>query len=418
MRITLQTIGTRGDIQPFVALGAGLQKAGFGVSLATSPQFEQFVKSHGLAFAPLPGDIIDFIQTPLGKAVLSGRNKLIAGFRLLRQLTPMFQRLADAQWEAAQGANAIVYHPKAIAGVHIAEKLEIPAFVALPLPALSPTGAFPSPLLPFPDLGWLNHASHWLVTEFGDLAFRKVLRRWRHEKLGLAGYPNWLTLRGKPVPRLYPYSSAVVPVPSDWDASSVVTGYWFVDDNLDWQPPASLTTFLDAGPAPIYVGFGSLPSLDALKMTSLVLEAVARSGQRAVLARGWGGLEDRPVPPNVHLIDEAPHGWLFPRVSAVVHHGGAGTTAAGLKEGRPTIICPFIGDQPFWGERVRALGVGPAPIRQRNLTASRLASALATVEADPGIRERAAALGKKLSSEQGVANAVRYISDALSRTTP
>ncbi len=416
MRIALQTIGTRGDIQPFVALGVGLKSAGFEVSLATSPQFEHFVTSSGLAFNCLPGDIVNLIQTPLGKAALSGRNKLIAGVRLLRQLHPMFWRLANAQWNAAQGADAIVYHPKAIAGTHIAEKLGIPAFVALPLPALSPTSAFPSPLMPFTNLGQLNRASHRLVTQFGDFAFRKVLRRWRNEKLGLAGYPNWLTLRGKPVPRLYPYSRAVVPIPSDWDATSVVTGYWFVDDAIDWQAPASLTAFLNAGPPPVYVGFGSLPSLDALKMTDLVLDAVDRSGQRAVLAKGWGGLGDRPVPPNVQLIDDAPHGWLFPQVSAVVHHGGAGTTAAGLKAGRSTIICPFIGDQSFWGERVRSLGVGPAPIGQQTLTVERLASALMAVTADAGIRERATALGRQISSEQGVANAVRYISDAISRT--
>lgn len=348
MRIAIHTLGTRGDVQPYIALALGLQQAGFAVSLATAPQFESFVTQHGIAFEPLPGDIVDLVQTPLGKEALSGRHKLVSTVRLLREIRPMFERLVAAQWAAARGADAMVYHPKAIAGNHIAEKLGIPAFVALPLPALSPTTAFPSPLLPFADLGPLNRASHRLMTRFGDLAFRKSVRRWREEELGLSGRADWLTLRGRPVPRLYAYSPAVVPVPDDWDESAVVTGCWFLDTAAAWQPPAELTAFLERGPPPVYVGFGSLPSADGEGMTRLVLDALAKSGQRGVLATGWGGLDRRPMPPHVCVIDSAPHDWLFPRMAAVVHHGGAGTTAAGLRAGRPSIVCPAFGDQSFW----------------------------------------------------------------------
>jgi UDP:flavonoid glycosyltransferase YjiC (YdhE family) len=323
MRIAIQTLGTRGDVQPYVALGKGLQRAGFTVSLATAPQFESLVSRHGLSFAPLPGDITDLLQTPHGKAAVSGRNKLTATLRLLREVRPMFRRLVEAQWAAARGADAIVYHPKAVGGVHIAEKLGIPAFLALPLPGLSPTGEFPTPLLPFANLGPLNRVSHQLVARYGDLAFRKAVRRWRSEFLGLPSGGNWLTLRGAPVTKLYAYSPAVVSIPADWDATSIVTGYWFLDEASNWHAPKALGAFLESGPPPVYVGFGSLPSEDARKMTDIVLDALAQSGQRGVLATGWGGLRVSERPDHAFFIEAAPHDWLFPRVAAVVHHGGA-----------------------------------------------------------------------------------------------
>lgn len=415
MRIAIQTLGTRGDVQPYIALALGLQEAGFVVSLATSPQFEAAVTQRGLAFEPLPGDIVDLVQTPLGKAALSGRHKIASTLRLLRKIRPMFERLVAAQWAAAQGADAIVYHPKAIGGVHIAEKLGVPAFVALPLPGLSPTSAFPSPLLPFADLGPLNRASHLLVTRFGDLAFRKPVRRWREEALGLSGHSNWLALRGRPVPRLYAYSRAVVPVPDDWDEDAVVTGYWFLDRAAAWQPPAELMAFLEGGRPPVYVGFGSVPSADPDHMTRLVLDALMKSGQRGVLATGWGGLSARQMPAHVCVVDQAPHDWLFPRMAAVVHHGGAGTTAAGLRAGRPSIVCPAFGDQAFWAHRVHALGAGPPPIPHRSLTVDRLAAAIKRATGEPAFRESAAAVATAIECERGVANAVTFIHDRLKR---
>lgn len=416
-RISIQTMGTRGDVQPYVALGMGLRAAGFDVTIATAPQFGGFVTAHGLAFAPLPGDMIDLINTPTGKAAMSGGNKIGAMFKLLKQARPMFEGLLDAQWAAAQGADYIVYHPKAIGGAAIAEKLGIPASVALPLPALSPTRAFPSPLLPFGDLGPFNRLSHQLICRYGDLAGRSTVSRWRKETLGLPARAHWLSVNGRPVPRLYPYSTSVVPRPADWDKDSVVTGYWFLDEADGWQPPEALQAFLDAGPPPVYVGFGSLPTEDAGRMTDLVLSALAGAGQRGILATGWGGMAARDMPPTVHMLESAPHDWLFPRMAAVVHHGGAGTTAAGLRAGRPSVICPFFGDQPFWGRRIEALGAGPTPIPQRRLTAERLADAIRQAVNDPAIAQRAADAGRLIAGEDGVRKAVAFIQSHLEATS-
>ncbi len=412
-RIAIHTLGTRGDVQPYVALGQGLREAGHQVCLATSPQFESFVTGYRLAFAPLPGDLVDLLATPLGRQAVSGRHRVSALFKLMRQIRPMYRRLLDAQWAASKEIDAIVYHPKAIGGAHIAEKLAIPAFLALPLPGLTPTSAFPSPLLAFSNLGSLNRFSYWPVARLGDLGFRKIVSTWRREVLGLSARHQWLSLRGEPVTRLYGCSPAIVPVPGDWDDTSRMTGTWFLNEDRSWPPPALLKAFLEQGPAPVYVGFGSLPSQDAEGLADIAIAALQQAGQRGILASGWGGLKPRNLPPDMFAIDQAPHDWLFAQMAAIVHHGGAGTTAAGLKAGRPTIICPFFGDQPFWGNRVFQLGAGPKPIPHRRLTVDRLAAAIRQAVDSADMNARAGEIGAALKRENGVRTAVKLIEARL-----
>ncbi len=172
------------------------------------------------------------------------------------------------------------------------------------------------------------------------------------------------------------YSPSIIPHPADWPDSVHITGYFFADTQADWQPSPELEAFLEAGDPPVYIGFGSMAGRDPEQFARLILEALAKSGQRGLLLTGWGGLHPESVPDNVFVVDSAPHSWLFPRMAAVVHHGGAGTTAEGLRAGVPSVIVPFILDQPFWGARIKALGLGPDPIPQKNLTADRLANAI------------------------------------------
>jgi sterol 3beta-glucosyltransferase len=188
-----------------------------------------------------------------------------------------------------------------------------------------------------------------------------------------------------------------------------VTGYWFLDEAVDWTPPAALTNFLGSGAPPVYIGFGSMGSCKPAETTDLVLESLARTEQRAILQSGWGGLKKTNLPETVFMVDSISHSWLFPRMAAVVHHGGAGTTAAGIRAGVPSIVIPFFGDQLFWGQRVEALGVGTAPIPRKQLTAELLAQAIHRVVTDRVMRQRAANLGAKIQAEDGIANAVRAI---------
>lgn len=217
-------------------------------------------------------------------------------------------------------------------------------------------------------------------------------------------------------PIVYGFSPAVIPKPSDW-RNTHVTGYWFLDESPDWIPPAALLDFLQQGAPPVYIGFGSMGSRDPEATADLVLQAIERTGQRAILQSGWGGLSKTDRPDNVFLVDSVPHSWLFSQVAAVVHHGGAGTTAAGLRAGVPNIVIPFFGDQPFWGRRIAELGVGPASIPRKQLTAERLAAAIHQVVTDRTMQQRAADLGAKIRAENGIAHVVAIVRAIEQRVT-
>jgi sterol 3beta-glucosyltransferase len=209
------------------------------------------------------------------------------------------------------------------------------------------------------------------------------------------------------------YSPNVIPHPRDWSDNVHITGYWFQDSQSVWKPSVELEYFLAQGESPVYVGFGSMAGRDPERLTALVLEALSKIGQRGVLATGWGGLNATNAPKTIFVLDSAPHGWLFPRMSAVVHHGGAGTTAEGLRAGVPTVIVPFIVDQRFWGERVHDLGVGVKPIQAKGLTAARLAESIHRAVREAQIRQRAESLGRLIRSEDGIGNAVKIVSQYL-----
>jgi sterol 3beta-glucosyltransferase len=205
------------------------------------------------------------------------------------------------------------------------------------------------------------------------------------------------------VPVLYGYSPWLVPEPADWKGAAVVCGYWFADSPSAWVPSAELLAFLQHGPPPLYVGFGSMASEDPGRMEAIVVEALEQTGQRAILASGWGGLPSSALPPGLISVDYIPHEWLFGRVSGAVHHGGAGTTAAALRAGIPSIIIPFFADQFFWGRRLHERGLSPRPIPRTDLSAQRLACSIREIVGDGGMRERCRAAGEAIRSERGVA---------------
>ena len=410
-RILILTAGSQGDVQPYVALGKGLKQAGFEVLLATDSSFASLVTGHTLDFAPLHAPFAQLVQTETGKAALAGKKSI-----RLKQIMPMLRQMMDDAWEIAQQYNpdAVVYHAKPLAGYHIADKLGIPGFLAMALPIYSPTRSFANPIFGGGNYGgWLNYLSYTVFLQASLLPYRRFINQWRQEKLGLPPFRDERSLHGRPVPKLYAYSRYVVPPPADWDESAIATGYWFLDSTSDWQPPADLVAFLANDSPPIYIGFGSMASQDAVKTTRLVMDAVRQSGQRAILATGWGGLSTSEVPDTIHVLQSAPHDWLFPQCLAVVHHGGAGTTGAGLRAGKPTIICPFFGDQPFWGKQVFELGVGSRPILQKQLTVSNLSQAIQAVAQDTAMQQRARALGGKIRAENGVMQAVEVIREQL-----
>jgi sterol 3beta-glucosyltransferase len=222
---------------------------------------------------------------------------------------------------------------------------------------------------------------------------------------------------GSPVAVLYPFSRHVRPVPADYPGHAHVTGYWFLDHPDSWRPPAHLTEFLNHAEPPIYVGFGSMGfGTGSDERHQVILDAVRHTGVRAIIATGWGATRTNTDPDDkVLAIKGAPHDWLFPRTAAVVHHGGAGTTGAGLRAGRPTLICPFLGDQPFWGHQVQQLGAGPEPLPQRHLNAGTLAGRLEQLLTTTTYRAAAAAVGGLIRAEDGVGQAIQVLADIHDR---
>ena len=408
MRVTILTVGSRGDVQPYIPLGLGLKAAGHQVRLATHAEFATFVGDHGLDFAPVEGDPRAVLAGEAGqKWMASGRNSLTFIRQLRQVVQPVMDRFLNSCWEACQGTEAIIFSAFGIPGLHTAERLGVPCCAALLQPGTR-TRAFPSVLAPVGGPGPTNWLTHLVAEQLFWQPFRPGINRWRR-RLGLPPTPftgPYGRVYQARIPFLYGFSPSVLPKPADWPAWHHVTGYWFLDRPAAWQPPADLVRFLAAGPPPVSIGFGSMAAGDAPVLTRMALAALRMTGQRGVLLAGWSGFGRTDLPPDVFAIEAVPHDWLFPRVAATIHHGGAGTTGAGLRAGVPSIIVPFFSDQPFWGRRVAALGAGPAPIPRRQLTAERLAAAIRRATGDEAMRARAAAVGARIRAEDGVGAAV------------
>ncbi len=419
MKILIATIGTRGDVQPYVALGRALMACGHEITICTCAHFEPFVREYGLGYAYVNNDFIDFVHSPEGKIILGNAESF---WKTLATLVPMISKLGYLQerqmadvWAASKESapDLILYHPKALGAPDFAEKLGVPCMMAFWLPMYVPTTRFPAmgfPELPFgPGYRWLTYQLIRRIL----LMMSKSVRKWRVVN-GLGPRSPGLRMQlpdGRPIPVLHGFSRHIIPRPEDWPETAIVTGYWFLNQAEHWNPPRSLTEFLSRGEPPVYFGFGSIFGRDPKRVTQTILEAVRRTGVRAILARGWGGLEptDSARSESVMFLEAAPHSWLFRRVAAVVHHGGCGTTAAGLLAGKPSIICPFFGDQPFWGRHVERLRVGPSPIPQRKMTVDSLCRAIDVAMHDSTMRETAAILGSRLSMEDGTSHAAAFI---------
>jgi sterol 3beta-glucosyltransferase len=418
MKIAIVALGSRGDVQPYVALGRGLRAAGYDVCIVTHAIFEKFVTDAGLGFALVRLNPQDALQSNTGKAAAHSGNPISAIRNFLRLIDAALPEIFADVYTACQGCAAILSSPLGFyCAPHIAERLNIPLIHTYYLP-IHPTKAFPSYLFATPqNRGALyNRLSHLPGNHIGWIPVLQTINRCRKGVLGLPPItPAQFNRIHLEHPMIYGYSPSVLPRPEDWGEKITVTGYWFLDHPEVWQPPRALVEFLEAGDKPIYVGFGSMNTQNAERTTAIILEALRQTGRRAVLSVGWGGLTQLQANDQLFPIESIPHDWLFPHMAAVIHHGGAGTTSAGLRAGVPSIIVPFYLDQPFWGYRVAQLGVGPMPIPQKALTAEKLVSAIRTALDTPEIGEQAAGLGIRIRAEDGIAQAVKRIETCLTK---
>lgn len=416
MKITIATVGTRGDVQPYIALGLGLQESGHLVQIATDSTFKDFIEASGLSFAEVKADPRRALQEDTRRI---GSNPI----RMLRWIDRQFAPLARGYFidmlAACQDSDAILVSALAFAAMHVAQALGIP-YLATYLYPVTPTHAFPSMAassLPewLTGVGWVN----WLTFRFYNLSFFRMMlplvNQLRGEILSLPPIPwsYYTHIDLSEVPIIYGYSQHVIPRPPDWGDHLHVTGYWFFDQH-GWEPPHDLAYFIESGPPPVYIGFGSMVDAEAQKTTRFVMDALAITGQRAVLHSGWSDLGFKKGSDRFFKVRDIPHNWLFPRMAAVVHHGGAGTSSAALLAGVPSVIVPYFADQPFWARHIYQLGASSKPMPRDKLNAEKLAAAIQESVEGKAIRERARQLGSLIRQEDGIAQAVRLIDRYLS----
>ncbi|KAF3654835.1 Sterol 3-beta-glucosyltransferase UGT80A2, partial [Capsicum annuum] len=382
MQIVMLIVGTRGDVQPFTAIGKRLQDFGHRVRLATHANFKEFVLTAGLEFYPLGGDpkiLAEYMVKNKGflpsgpSEIPTQRNQMK---EIIYSLLPACKE-PDMDTGVPFKADAIIANPPAYGHVHVAEALKIPIHIFFTMP-WTPTTEFPHPLSRVKQPAGYR-LSYQIVDSMIWLGIRDLINDVRKKKLKLRPVTYLSGSQGSEldIPHAYIWSPHLVPKPKDWGPKIDVVGFCFLDLATGYEPPESLVNWLEAGPKPIYIGFGSLPVQDPQKMTETIVKALEITKQRGIINKGWGGLGNLVEPKDfVYLLDNVPHDWLFLQCAAVVHHGGAGTTAAGLKAACPTTIVPFFGDQPFWGERVHARGVGPLPIPADQFSLDKLVDAI------------------------------------------
>lgn len=422
VRALLISVGSRGDIQPMIALAQGLRQAGYAPSLAGSDNQAGLVEKYGFEFQVISR------QKPTGmdgkaKGQLQAGHTLRFGWRRLQMYLKDSYAINRAAWQACQPADLLIYRVggRWLAVDSIAERLGSPCIKVEMSPVTRTVEFPPRDWGGRPSLGKTgNLLSYELLHQVIWQFFRRTTNEFRQRELELAAYPfcgpdaNSFSQR---LPLLYGFSPAILPRPGDWPDHVHITGYWELPPDPAWQPPPGLLDFIQAGPPPVYIGFGSMAERDTQATQALVSRALELCGQRGVVA--WGANtaspEGAPSPERIFPIDYAPHDWLFPRMAAAVHHGGIGTTTASLKAGIPTVVVPFNYDQPFWGRRVAQLGAGPQPIPRRRLTAAGLAHAIQVCLADKEMRQKAQEIGRQIRAEQGVSRAVALIQEYLQK---
>ncbi|KAH8645806.1 glycosyltransferase family 28 domain-containing protein [Xylariales sp. PMI_506] len=413
LKITCLTIGSRGDVQPYIALCKGLLAEGHQPRIATHAEFKGWIEGHGIEFAPVAGDPGELMRLCIenGTFTLAFLREANSTFRV------WLEDLLGSAFDAVKGSDLLIESPSAMAGIHIAEALSIPYFRAFTMP-WTRTRAYPHAFVtPEHKMGGAyNYVTYVMFDNVFWKATAGQINKWRKTTLGLP--PTTLEkLQPNKVPFLYNFSPSVVAPPLDYSDWIRVTGYWFLDEGNDWTPPPDLRDFIEQarkdGKKLVYVGFGSIIVSDPAKMTQEVIDAVLKADVRCVLSKGWsdrmGGTSSAPeptLPPEIFQIKSAPHDWLFAQMDAAAHHGGSGTTGASLRAGIPTIIRPFFGDQFFFGGRVEDLGVG---ICLKKWGAASFAKALWEACNSERMIVKARVLGESIRKDNGVDTAIQCI---------
>ncbi len=413
--IQLISIGSRGDLEPYLALLEELLQRGNDVHLIGSPNFQQAAAESGIRFTALPGDFQVLMSSPTGLELMEGKAVRLIDNQLL-------SRWLEVGREAIRGCDLLLATPLALWGYHLAEAEGCRFAVVSPIPVVG-TKAFP--FLRWPGDPSLNQLSAGLRRRWRGhlhrLSYEAVrLLGWRREaaviqdfrrRQGLPRLPwRGVKARKQTPPQLqattvlHLFSQHLLARPQDWPTSAEITGFCFSSQAKAeaYQPPSDLQHFLEDGPAPFYAGFGSMIPRNPHELASIVIEAAQHTNQRLILNPGWGRvLPKTALPPSVFVLEECPHAWLFPQLRGAVHHGGAGTTASTLRSGLPSTVVAFFADQPAWGHTLEQLGISPATHRATTITADALSDSLRAICTEPSFKQRAEALSRCINKDNG-----------------
>ena len=410
MKVLLITLGSRGDVQPFIVIGSRLKATGHDVHIAADTGFSQMITTEGLTHHPLPMDFQEIIQDPEMQAAITTVSGKLKAFGLASEI---MNNQFSAMWRIGLevAPELILYHFKGVIAPYLGRRLNVPAWPLMLQPGFTPTRTYPQFFVTTRSLGGMgNLMTHKLFGAGVRVFSTLMIKRWvkaTSTKIGplmdlQAGYSPDGSAK-----RLHAYSAQIASLGSDMPCTDLQVGYPFAQP-ATYTPHPELANFMSDGEKPIYVGFGSMPGINHERVNTALVGALELTGLRAVIATGWGGIGELTSSARWQVLDAVPHPWLFPKVAAVVHHGGSGTTHEGLRWGRPCVICPLFADQPFFGQRVAQLGAGPPPVAQKLLTAENLARALECALSEKVVM-KAKSVGDIVNKEDGAGSVTELV---------
>lgn len=414
MNITILTAGTRGDVQPYVALGLGLRKQGHSVRIATYETFRSFVTSHGLGFIPLIGDPFAELKSKEGKKMVnSGKNPIKFLLNSFQLHAPNMEKFLVDCWNACEKADLILYSNLGFAAPHIAEAKKIPA-ISVPLQPVYRSREYPA--LNLTEHKHFREAFNWMTHMVAEQLFwqplRPIINNWRNKYLGLKDAPllgPFGKLDKQKQPFLFAFSRYVFPKPIDWGDWIHITGYWFLNEGNNYKPPKTLVNFLSQGKPPIFFCFSSGWNEETEMKIKICLDFLEKTGNRGIINAPLDTEQTQKLPKNVKHIGNVPYDWLFPKIQLVVHYAGAGVTAECLRAAVPSIPVPFFGDQPLWANRISELKVGSNPIPGKLLSTANLINAFNQIKNNPNIKTNLLRISKEVREENGIKNAIDAI---------
>jgi sterol 3beta-glucosyltransferase len=414
--ITIICSGSRGDFQPYIALALELKKIGKDVRITGSRSFESFIRGYGIDFYSIQADIESLNVDP---KMLKDAGSSDSPLKMLLTFNKMKKYgvyMVNDFYNACKGSELIIYHPGCTIGYFAAEQFGIPSVLATPFPMHKTKEQLSVVMYGKTKANAITKSiSYSMIQGMLWMASKDCIKGFWKEKFGKLpinfGSP-FERHTDKKHPAVISCSNFVFERPKDWDENIHQMGYWFVEEPNEYVPSEEFVNFLNSGEKPIYIGFGSMSAMeDKEELCKIAVDALAKSGRRGIIC-GMGA--NANLPDNIFKIDSIPHSWLFNKVSAVCHHGGAGTTAAGFRAGVPSIIVPFSNDQFAWAHRAYDLGVGAKPIPKKELTSDKLAAAINSIYEDT-IINRARKLGESIATENGAKDCARIIADCTER---